>query len=123
MLATVRAAEHGGTVILILRHRASELLSDGRHLRVKYGFDDEEPRRRIATLVAAIDARDGSRREQGNAAVAKNNDTVKPIDAAMPKMSTSAVRRSRRRRAPARTATREKSRMPIGLPKRSATST
>jgi hypothetical protein len=65
MLATVRAAEHGGTVILILRHRASELLSDGRHLRVKYGFDDEEPRRRIATLVAAMMhemARDASKR-------------------------------------------------------------
>jgi hypothetical protein len=54
MLATIRAAEHGGTVILIPRHRASELLSDGRHMRVKYGFDDEEPRRRIATLVAAM---------------------------------------------------------------------
>jgi hypothetical protein len=54
MLAAVRAAEHGGTVILIPRHRASELLSDGRHMRVKYAFDDEEPRRRIATLVAAM---------------------------------------------------------------------
>jgi hypothetical protein len=54
MLAAVRAAEHGGTVILIPRHRASELLSDGRHMRVKYAFGDEEPRRRIATLVDAM---------------------------------------------------------------------
>jgi hypothetical protein len=54
MLATVRAAKHGGTVILIPRHRASELLSDGHHMRVKYGFCDEEPRRRIATLVVAM---------------------------------------------------------------------
>jgi hypothetical protein len=54
MLAAVRAAEHGGTVVLIPRHRASEVLSDGRHMRVKYGFDDEEPRRRIATLIAQM---------------------------------------------------------------------
>lgn len=54
MLATVRAAEHGGTVILIPRHRASVLLADGRYMRVKYAFDDEEPRRRIATLVGAM---------------------------------------------------------------------
>lgn len=54
MLATVRAAEHGGTVIVIPRHRASELQAEGPHMRVKYGFRDEEPRRRIATLVAAM---------------------------------------------------------------------
>jgi hypothetical protein len=64
MLATIRAAEHGGTVILIPRHRASALLSDGRQMRVKYAFSDEEPRRRIATLVEAMMhemARDASR--------------------------------------------------------------
>jgi hypothetical protein len=54
MVATVRAAQHGGTVVVIPRHRAGEVLSDGRHMRVKYGFTDEEPRRRIATLVGAI---------------------------------------------------------------------
>jgi hypothetical protein len=54
MVATVRAAQHGGTVIVIPEHRTSELLSDGRHLRVKYQFADEEPRRRIVTLVGAI---------------------------------------------------------------------
>jgi Probable sensor domain DACNV len=54
MLATVRASQHGGTLIVIPEHRARELLSDGRHLRVKYGFTDEEPRRRIVTLVRAI---------------------------------------------------------------------
>ena len=54
MVATVRAAQHGGTLIVIPQHRRCELLSDGRHLRVKYGFTDEEPRRRILTLVAAI---------------------------------------------------------------------
>jgi hypothetical protein len=54
MVATVRAAQHGGTVIVIPRHRAVEVLSDGRHIRVKYGFTDKEPRRRIVTLVGAI---------------------------------------------------------------------
>jgi Probable sensor domain DACNV len=53
MVATVRAAQHGGTLIVIPQYRAREL-SDGRHMRVKYGFTDEEPRRRIVTLVRAI---------------------------------------------------------------------
>jgi hypothetical protein len=54
MLATIRAAQHGGTLIVIPQHRARELLSDGRYMRVKYAFTDEEPRRRIVTLVGAI---------------------------------------------------------------------
>jgi hypothetical protein len=54
MVATVRAAQHGGTVIIVPRHRAPDLLLDGRYMRVKYGFTDEEPRRRIVTLVGAI---------------------------------------------------------------------
>jgi hypothetical protein len=54
VLATVRAAQHGGTLILIPRARVSEFLSDGRYVQVKYAFDDEEPRKRILTLMAAI---------------------------------------------------------------------
>lgn len=54
VLATVRAAQHGGTLILIPRERVSEFLSDGRYVRVKYAFDDEEPRKRILTLMVAI---------------------------------------------------------------------
>jgi hypothetical protein len=54
MVATVRAAQHGGTLIILPPHRASDLLQDGRYVRVKYGFTDEEPRRRIVTLVGAI---------------------------------------------------------------------
>jgi hypothetical protein len=53
-LATVRAAQHGGTLILIPRARVSEFLSDGRYAQVKYAFDDEEPRKRIQTLMTAI---------------------------------------------------------------------
>jgi hypothetical protein len=54
ILATVRAAQHGGTLILIPRARVSEFLSDGRYVQVKYAFDDEEPRKRIPTLMTAI---------------------------------------------------------------------
>lgn len=54
MVATIRAARHGGTLIVLPQHRAREMLADGQHMRVKYGFVDEEPRRRIASLVASI---------------------------------------------------------------------
>jgi hypothetical protein len=54
VLATVRAAQHGGTLILIPRARVSEFLSDGRYAQVKYAFHDEEPRKRIQTLMMAI---------------------------------------------------------------------
>jgi hypothetical protein len=54
VLATVRAGQHGGTLILIPRERVSEFLSDGRYVHVKYAFHDEEPRKRIQTLMMAI---------------------------------------------------------------------
>jgi hypothetical protein len=54
VVATVRAAQHGGTLILIPRARVSEFLSDGRYVQVKYAFHDDEPRKRIQTLMMAI---------------------------------------------------------------------
>ena len=54
IVATVRAAQHGGTLIIVPHDRASDLLRDGRHMRVKYAFTDEEPRRRVVTLMAGI---------------------------------------------------------------------
>jgi hypothetical protein len=54
VLATVRAAQHGGTLILIPRARVSEFLAGGRYVQVKYAFHDEEPRKRILTLMMAI---------------------------------------------------------------------
>ena len=51
VLATIRSAQHGGTLIVVPAGRVSELLSDGRYMRVKYGFTDDEPRRRILTLM------------------------------------------------------------------------
>jgi len=54
VLATIRSAQHGGMLIVVPGRRVSELLSDGRYVRVKYGFTDEEPRRRILTLMVSI---------------------------------------------------------------------
>jgi hypothetical protein len=54
IVATIRAAQHGGTLIIVPSGRVSELLLDGRYMRVKYGFTDEEPRRRILTLMGHI---------------------------------------------------------------------
>lgn len=54
IVATIRAAQHGGTLIIVPAGRVAELLVDGSYLRVKYGFTDDEPRRRIATLMADI---------------------------------------------------------------------
>ena len=54
IVATIRAAQHGGTLIIVPAGRVGELLVDGSYLRVKYGFTDDEPRRRIATLMADI---------------------------------------------------------------------
>jgi hypothetical protein len=54
IVATIRAAQHGGTLIIVPSGRVPELLLDGRYMRVKYGFTDEEPRRRILTLMGHI---------------------------------------------------------------------
>ena len=54
VLATIRTAQHGGTLIIVPGARLSDLLVDGRHMRVKYSFTDEEPRRRILTLMIDI---------------------------------------------------------------------
>lgn len=54
VFATVRGAQHGGMLIVVPERVANEVLTDGRHIRVKYSFVDEEPRRRLRTLTAAI---------------------------------------------------------------------
>ena len=54
VLATIRAAQHGGTLIIVPGGRVPELFSDGRYMRVKYSFTDEEPLRRILTLMIDI---------------------------------------------------------------------
>jgi hypothetical protein len=54
VVATIRTAQHGGTLIMIPRRSVTELLRHGRYVRVKYGFHDEETRRRIMTLMLSI---------------------------------------------------------------------
>jgi hypothetical protein len=54
IVATIRAAQHGGTLIMVPSGRVSEMLLDGRYVRGKYRFVDEEPRRRILTLMRDI---------------------------------------------------------------------
>jgi len=54
MLATIRASQHGGTLIIVPSLRVPELLSNGRYMRLKYGFNDEEPRHRVLTLMVDI---------------------------------------------------------------------
>lgn len=53
-LATVRAARHGGTLIVVPQHRAPAVLGEGRYLSLKYAFVGEEPRWRISTLITEI---------------------------------------------------------------------
>jgi DisA bacterial checkpoint controller nucleotide-binding len=54
LIATMRDAHHGGTLLLVPRERATPLVSDGGVLRLKYAFVDGEPRRRYRTLILAV---------------------------------------------------------------------
>jgi hypothetical protein len=54
VLATIRSAQHGGTLIVVPAGRVSAVLSDAHYMRVKYAFTDDEPRRRILTLMVDI---------------------------------------------------------------------
>ena len=54
VLATIRGAQHGGTLILLPARDTADVVTSDRHLSFKYRFRDEEPRRRILTLTVAI---------------------------------------------------------------------
>ena len=54
VLATIRGAQHGGMLILLPPRGTADVGTSDRHLRLKYRFRDEEPRRRILTLTVAI---------------------------------------------------------------------
>jgi hypothetical protein len=54
VFATVRAAQHGGMLILLPQSAAHQVLADGYHIRVKYPFVEDEPRLRLRTLSALI---------------------------------------------------------------------
>lgn len=54
IVSTVRGARHGGTLIFLPAREADGLASDGRHFTLKYQFRNEEPRRRIFSLMSEI---------------------------------------------------------------------
>lgn len=54
VLAIVRGAEHGGMLVIVPESDANEFLTNGRHIRLKYPFVSEEPRRRLRTLTTTI---------------------------------------------------------------------
>ena len=54
ILAGIRAARHGGMLLIVPTRRVSELLGDSGSIRIKYRFTAEEPRHRLATLSAEI---------------------------------------------------------------------
>ena len=54
VLATIRGAQHGGTLLIVPPTRVREIVSGERSVQVKYGFSDEEPRRRLLTLTLRI---------------------------------------------------------------------
>jgi hypothetical protein len=65
VLATMRAAHHGGTLVFVPAGCASALVEDNRWLHLKYAFADGEPRRRFRTLILAVMA---ALAEEGGAA-------------------------------------------------------
>ena len=50
ILANVRLARHGGTILLLPQEDAGRVVSTGRPIKLKYRFIDEEPRRRYRSL-------------------------------------------------------------------------
>lgn len=54
IVSTVRGARHGGTLVFLPAAEAESLAADERHFTLKYQFRNEEPRRRIFTLMSDI---------------------------------------------------------------------
>ncbi len=54
LVATMRDSHHGGTLVLVPRERANNLIGKGGAIRLKYAFVDGEPRRRYRTLILAV---------------------------------------------------------------------
>jgi hypothetical protein len=54
LIATMRDAHHGGTLLLVPRAHAAQLTSEKGAIRVKYGFVDDEPRRRYRSLILDV---------------------------------------------------------------------
>jgi hypothetical protein len=54
IVATIREARHGGTLILVPHGRSLEKTLRGDHIALKYLFKNEEPRRRVMSLIVEI---------------------------------------------------------------------
>ena len=54
ILAGIRAARHGGMLLVVPTKRVSRLLGENGSIRIKYRFAAEEPRHRLATLSTRI---------------------------------------------------------------------
>jgi len=54
IMSIVRNSHHGGTLISLAPHRASEVISENRYLTIKYPFREEEPRNRFRTLLVKL---------------------------------------------------------------------
>jgi hypothetical protein len=54
LIATMRDAHHGGTLLLVPREHADHLVSEKGAIRLKYAFIDDEPRRRYRSLILAV---------------------------------------------------------------------
>jgi hypothetical protein len=50
IIATVRHARHGGTIVLMPQSRAEDVAHSGRPIALKYRFDDDTARKRYANL-------------------------------------------------------------------------
>lgn len=51
LIATIRSAHHGGTVVFFTPDEVDELLETPNLVRIKYEFEDDEPRQRGRTLL------------------------------------------------------------------------
>ncbi len=52
IVATIRAAKHGGTIVLVPPEDAPRFTDEDRFVTLKYRFVDEEPRHRCATVMS-----------------------------------------------------------------------
>lgn len=82
IVATIRAARHGGTLILVPRREVTE---GEQYMTPKYRFEDEEPRRRFLTLsvrsmreLATLPASDA---ERLCVALLSSSSALMPLDA------------------------------------------
>jgi hypothetical protein len=54
VISTIRDARHGGALIFVPTACSADVLAGHRHLRLKYTFSEDEPRRRYRTLILSV---------------------------------------------------------------------